>query len=141
VLSVDCNNFFLKFIVWVPPDHGILKVRLALWAFSALAATKEYYEFISNPYCKRVGPFIWLTSFTLLIEFSFIVKFGSVMFTEPFPWYVQVMWAIIGVFVVIGAIVAYINERKQVKKPVTKALYNLQDPSLDIEPLTVKKNN
>jgi len=88
VLSVDCNNFFLKFIMWVPPEHKILQVRLAIWAFSAIAATKEYYEFIANPYCKRVGPFIWLTSFTLMIEFSIVVKFGITMFTEPFPWYV-----------------------------------------------------
>jgi phosphatidylserine synthase 2 len=48
VLAVDCNNFFLKFILWVPPDHKVLSVRLAIWAFSAIAATKEYYEFITN---------------------------------------------------------------------------------------------
>lgn len=48
VLAVDCNNFFLKFIMWVPPDHKILSVRLCIWAFSAIAATKEFYEFITN---------------------------------------------------------------------------------------------
>lgn len=34
------------------------------------------------------------------------------MFTAPFPWYVQLMWSVIGVLVVIGGIVAYRNERK-----------------------------
>lgn len=48
VLAVDCNNFFLKFIMWVPPDHKVLTVRLAIWAFSAIAATKEFYEFTTN---------------------------------------------------------------------------------------------
>lgn len=139
VLSVDCNNFFLKFIMWVPPDHKILSVRLAIWAFSAIAATKEYYEFIANPYCKRVGPFIWLTSFTLLIEFSIIVKFGRSMFSAPFPWYVQLMWAIIGGLIVIGGIVAYTNEKKKGKK-IDSNDYNLTDPKIDIELIHTKKN-
>ena len=88
VLAVDCNNFFLKYIVWVPADHKILLVRVAIWGFSAIAATKEFYEFLSNKNCKRVGPFIWLTTFTLLVEFSIVVKYGRIMFNEPFPWYV-----------------------------------------------------
>jgi phosphatidylserine synthase 2 len=88
VLSVDCNNFFLKFILWVPAEHDILKFRLAIWAFSAIAASKEYYEYMSNPYCYKFGPFVWLTCMTLLVEFSIIVKFGIHMFSEPFPWYV-----------------------------------------------------
>lgn len=107
VLAVDCNNFFLKFILWVPPEHKILQVRLAIWAFSAIAATKEFYEYVTNPYCKRVGPFIWLTCFTLLIEFSLIVKFGAQMFTQPFPWYVKLMWSTIGFFIVCGFFYAY----------------------------------
>lgn len=98
--------------MWVPPEHWILQVRLAIWAFSAIGATKEYYEFVANPYCKRVGPFIWLTSFTLLVEFSIIVKFGATMFDAPFPWYVQLMWTVIAIFLVIGAVVAFVNERK-----------------------------
>jgi len=48
VLAVDCNNFFLKFILWIPPENKLLQVRIALWAFSAIAATKEFYEFTTN---------------------------------------------------------------------------------------------
>lgn len=99
--------------MWVPPEHKILQVRLAIWAFSAIAATKEFYEFVANPRCKRVGPFIWLTTFTLLIEFSIIVKFGATMFNEPFPWYVQLMWLVISVLLIIGAVVSFLNERKR----------------------------
>jgi phosphatidylserine synthase 2 len=129
VLAVDCNNFFLKFIVWVPPEHKILQVRLAIWAFSAIAATKEFYEYFSNPYCKRVGPFIWLTCFTLLVEFSIIVKFGSDMFVEPFPWYVKLMWTVIGILVLIGGAIAYRNERKHGNEYMeTTNNFNLNDP-------------
>jgi phosphatidylserine synthase 2 len=109
VLAVDCNNFFLKYILWVPPEHKILSTRVAIWAFSAIAATKEFYEFASNPYCKRVGPFIWLTTFTLLIESSIVFKFGATMFTAPFPWYVQLMWSVIGALLFAGGVFAYSN--------------------------------
>lgn len=139
VLSVDCNNFFLKYIMWVPPEHKILQVRLAIWAFSAIAATKEFYEFVANPYCKRVGPFIWLTSFTLMIEFSIVVKFGSTMFTAPFPWYVQAMWSVLGVFIVIGGIIAYSNGNKNGTKFKSEE-FNLIDPKVDVEPFENKKN-
>lgn len=114
-LSVDCNNFFLKFILWIPPDHDVLKVRLFVWAFAAIASTKEYYEYLTNKYCYRVGPFVWLTTFVLFLEFSISFKFGRLMFHEPFPWYVQLMWAVIGVLVLIGGIVAYKNQCKTAK--------------------------
>lgn len=130
--------------MWVPPEHKLLQVRLAIWAFSAIAATKEYYEYNSNPYCRRVGPFIWLTCFTLLVEFSIIVKFGSDMFTAPFPWYVQVMWTVIGFFVLVGAYVAWSNERKYGNKYWDiSSKFNLNDPQVEVEPVinTNKKNN
>lgn len=133
-LAVDCNNFFLKFIMWVPPEHKILQVRLAIWAFAAIATSKEYYEYNTNPYCKRVGPFIWLSTFTLLLEFSVIIKFGKDMFTAPFPDYVKLMWAVIGFFILLGAAYAYRNERKYGNKYMeVSSKFALNDPSIEIE--------
>ena len=74
-LLIDCNNFFLKFLVWVPPDHDILKVRVILWGWAAVATSKEWYEYVSNPHCHRLGPFAWLTFYVSLIELSAIFKF------------------------------------------------------------------
>jgi|LauGreDrversion4_2_1035121.scaffolds.fasta_scaffold247859_2 hypothetical protein len=108
-------NFFLKYILWVPADHKILGVRVFMWAFGSIACAKEYYEFISNKYCKRVGPYVWVNSLALGVEFSIVIKFGSTMFKTPFPWYVQAMWAFISVLILIGYGIAFINE-KTVKK-------------------------
>jgi phosphatidylserine synthase 2 len=109
VLGVDVMNFFLKFILWVPADHKMLQVRLFIWACTATAATKEYYEFITNINCKRVGPFLWMGFLGLAVEFSIAIKFGMTMFHEPFPWYVQLMWAVIGTLVLFGAGYSFIN--------------------------------
>jgi hypothetical protein len=63
-----------------------------MWAFVCIAAAKEYYEFISNKHCKRVGPFVWLCCLCIGIELSIVLKFGFNMFTTPFPSYVVLIW-------------------------------------------------
>jgi phosphatidylserine synthase 2 len=115
-------NFFLKYLLWVPADHKILMVRVGMWAFGSIACAKEYYEFISNKYCKRVGPFVWVNSITLGVEFSIVVKFGSTMFKEPFPWYVQLIWAFISVLILIGYGIAFINETSKKNKSTADAI-------------------
>jgi phosphatidylserine synthase 2 len=74
-LLIDCNNFFYKYLVWVPADHDLLKFRIFLWGFAAIATSKEWYEYVSNPHCHRLGPFAWLTFYVSLIELSSVMKF------------------------------------------------------------------
>jgi len=108
-LGIDCMNFFLKFILWIPADHKILAVRVFMWAFGSIASAKEYYEFISNKNCKRVGPYVWVPSLALGVEFSIVIKFGFNMFHAPFPWYVVTMWAVIFGLISIGQVIALVN--------------------------------
>ena len=130
-LGIDCMNFFNKFILWVPANHKLLSVRLFIWAFTCIAASKEYFEFISNKHCKRVGPFVWLSCLCLGVEFSITFKFGYEMFTTPFPWYVKIMWSVIGSLVAMGAVYAYQNGKK---KEEAKTI-DLMDPAIDVEVL------
>jgi phosphatidylserine synthase 2 len=76
-LLIDCNNFFLKALLWVPPEHDILAVRVIMWGWVAIATSKEWYEYVSNPNCRRLGPFAWLTFYTSLIELSAVIKFAD----------------------------------------------------------------
>ena len=48
--AVDLSNFFNKFVLWLPPSHYLLSIRIFLWGFLSLACTREYYEYISNKY-------------------------------------------------------------------------------------------
>ena len=92
ILVVDCNNFFLKFVLWVPAEHDMLKYRVALWGLAALASSKEWYEFCSNEYCHRLGPFAWLAFYTAGMEVMVVVRNSWDMFKEDFPWYVKLIW-------------------------------------------------
>ena len=138
-LGIDCMNFFLKFILWVPANHRLLSIRLFIWAFTSIAAAKEYYEFITNRNCKRVGPFTWMGSLSLAVEFSIALKFGHTMFHAPFPWYVNVMWVILWTLLISGAIYSYINGTK--KEKTTEKSVDLLEPGIDIELVYAKKNN
>jgi phosphatidylserine synthase 2 len=85
-------------------------VRVFMWAFGSIASAKEYYEFISNKNCKRVGPFVWLLTLAIGVELSIVIKFGSSMFTAPFPWYVVAMWTFIFGLILFGQGLAFYNQ-------------------------------
>ena len=109
VLLIDCNNFFLKFVLWVPAEHDLLKYRVFLWGLASIATAKEWYEYVSNKYCHRLGPFAWLAFYTSAVEFLTVVKCAEGQFTAPFPWYVKVMWSILSVSYLWLCYIAYRN--------------------------------
>ena len=75
-LSVDTLNFLLKYLLWVSAESDLCKARVAIWGFVAICTTKEFYVFMDDPNCKRVGPFLWLSIYTLMIEYSIWFKFS-----------------------------------------------------------------
>lgn len=102
-------NFLLKFVLWIPAESDILKARVFIWAFSAIITSKEFYIYIDDPNCKRVGPFFWLTTYTLCIEYSCWFKFSRGLFDEPFPWYVIAINILYWGVVLAGAVYSYFN--------------------------------
>ena len=132
VLSVDSMNFFMKYVLWIPADSDILKARVAIWAFSAVITSKEYFEYIDDPNCKRVGPFIWLSTFTIAVEYGVWFKFSKGIVDAPFPWYVKLIFVLYGSFIILGAIYAAKNGYNK-KEGDNKKVFNHVDPELTIE--------
>ena len=94
-LVIDCNNFFMKYVLYVPAEADVLKLRVALWGAAAIATSKEWYDFTSNRFCHRLGPFAWMAFYTSAVESLIVFKCSEGQFTEPFPWYVKVIWTLI----------------------------------------------
>ena len=130
MLSVDTLNFLLRFVLWVSAESDLLKARVAIWAFSAIATSKEYYIFCDDPNCKRVGPFTWLSTYTLFIEYSIWFKFSRGLFDAPFPWYVILINIVYFSLVILGGVYAFNNGRKLKQK---KIRYDTVDPEVTIE--------
>ena len=97
---VDLSHFFLKYILYLPPTHDILHVRIYVWAFLAMITTREYYEYLSNNNFKRLGHFIWISHLILLSEWLIIFKFSTGIFTAPFPIYIKYIWIFIFILLV-----------------------------------------
>jgi len=81
----ELNAFFLKHILWVPPESYLNMVRLAIWSAITLPSTRQVYAYITDPKCKRIGNQTFLIFIILATEFLIIVKFGKGMFTTPMP--------------------------------------------------------
>lgn len=71
----------------------------------------------------------------LLLEVSIIVKHGISIFQSPFPWYVKLMWQIIGSIFVSLIMYSYSNSKKLPKKEP----FNRFDPPVTIEEFDDKK--
>ncbi|KAJ2525659.1 hypothetical protein IWW43_006721 [Coemansia sp. RSA 1935] len=94
-MLAELNVFYLKSLLWVPPEHPLVIARLSLLFLFSLPSAREYYEYYSNPRCKRMGAHCWMLIVTLLTELLIIVKFARGEFTEPFPRYVVVFWSVV----------------------------------------------
>jgi phosphatidylserine synthase 2 len=133
VLSVDSMNFFMKYVLWVPAESDILKARVAIWAFTAIITSKEFFEYVDDPNCKRVGPFFWLSTYTIGIEYMVWFKFSrGYIVMIPFPTGVKIIHAIYIVLILAGAVYSYQNGQKEDTSNNKKA-YNLIDPEFTIE--------
>ena len=126
-------NFFMKYVLWVSAESDLLKARVAIWGFTAIVTSKEYFEYINDPVSNRVGPFFWLSTYTLFIEYSIWFKFSRGLFDAPFPWYVKLIHVNYGSLFILGGIYAYSNGLSQPKSKAGDKQYNLIDPDLTIE--------
>lgn len=64
------------------------------------------------------------------------------MFTTPFPWYVQVLWAVLGSLIIAGGMYAYSNGCKAGKETIgNDKIFDPQEPSIDIELVFKNKKN
>jgi phosphatidylserine synthase 2 len=96
------NVFFLKWILWIPPEHPYLTVRLVLLGLLALHCFREYYEFCCNRAVHRLGQNAWLLAILTIAETILVLKLGEGQFEQslqPAPYIVQ-CWALgVGAFV------------------------------------------
>ena len=44
----ELNGFYLKAILWVPPDHDLILFRTIVYSFSGACAIHDMYHFLST---------------------------------------------------------------------------------------------
>jgi len=139
-LTIDCNNFFLKALYWIPADHEIMKFRIFMWGFAALATAKEWYEYTSNVNHNRVMAFAWMTFYTCGIEVMMTIKAGihdKLFDFSVFPWFVYLIWICFAVIIAGCLLHSYRNEQRlnATKEEVPTARvgkFNSYNPEADV---------
>ncbi|KAI8906702.1 phosphatidylserine synthase 2-like protein [Gorgonomyces haynaldii] len=60
-LTTELNAFYLKYLLWIPVSSSLNLYRLLFMFLQCLPATREAYQFLSDPKCKRLGMHAWMT--------------------------------------------------------------------------------
>lgn len=78
----ELNTFFLKHIFEVPPDHPISVARLMLIGIIVAPTLRQYYSYVTDTRCKRVGTQCWVFGAIMLTEAMICMKFGLELFAQ-----------------------------------------------------------
>jgi len=101
-LQAELNSFYLKFLLWIPPEHPINTYRALLLFMCSIPGTREAYQYLTDKNCKRFGPQAWLTIANIMTESVICYKFGRGEFPNSAPTKVVIFW-----LVLITALVGY----------------------------------
>ena len=100
----ELNAFFLKYILWVPPEKKLNVIRLIIWAMVGVPSLRQIYSYMTDPNCKRIGHQTFLSLVILSTEVIVILKFGQGEFPNPMPDNIQWGLAIYLILYVLGLI-------------------------------------
>ncbi|KAI9357777.1 phosphatidyl serine synthase-domain-containing protein [Pilaira anomala] len=89
-LQCELNCFYLKYLLWVPPEHPLNTYRLSLLFLFALPGTRDVYQYLSDSKCRRLGPHAWLLIFNIMTETLICLKFSENEFHQSAPMIVKV---------------------------------------------------
>lgn len=48
-LLAELNTFYLKFVLWLPPEHYLVLLRLVFFVNVGGVAMREIYDFMDDP--------------------------------------------------------------------------------------------
>uniref|UniRef100_A0A7N4PKW7 Phosphatidylserine synthase n=2 Tax=Sarcophilus harrisii TaxID=9305 RepID=A0A7N4PKW7_SARHA len=92
-LLAELNTFYLKFVLWMPPEHYLVLLRLVFFVNVGGVAMREIYDFMDDPkFHKKFGQQAWLVAAITATEFLIVVKYDPYTLTLSLPFYVAQCW-------------------------------------------------
>ncbi|XP_063245103.1 phosphatidylserine synthase isoform X2 [Bacillus rossius redtenbacheri] len=78
----ELNTFFLKHIFEMPPSHPIVVLRLVLIGVIVAPSVRQYYSYVTDTQCKRVGTQCWVYGAIMVTEAILCLKNGKELFEQ-----------------------------------------------------------
>jgi phosphatidylserine synthase 2 len=97
----EVGTFYLKLILWIPPDHFLCLGRVIFLLLCSSVAMREGYEYLTNPKCQRLGVQCWICSIILFTELMIVLKFDLELVSKPAPKHIIIIWKCIAAFIFI----------------------------------------
>ncbi|GFR70841.1 phosphatidylserine synthase [Elysia marginata] len=93
-LLAELNTFYLKYVMWVPPEHYLCLGRLAFFLFMGAAAMREVFQYLDDPNCKKFGRQSWIIAAIIITELLISMKFDFEVMTKPIPTHMAIFWVV-----------------------------------------------
>uniref|UniRef100_A0A4W4DNY8 Phosphatidylserine synthase n=1 Tax=Electrophorus electricus TaxID=8005 RepID=A0A4W4DNY8_ELEEL len=92
-LLAELNTFYLKFVLWMPPEHYLVLLRLVFFVNVGGVGMREIYDFMDDPkFHKKLGQQAWLASAITVTEFLIVVKYDPKTIMLPIPFFITQCW-------------------------------------------------
>merc|ERR1711874_646037 len=79
---VELNTFFVKHIFPMPAEHPICVARILMTGLIAAPTIRQYYTYVTDPQCKRLGTQCWVFFMITFSELILVIRFGVDLFSH-----------------------------------------------------------
>lgn len=114
-LAAELNTFYLKYLLWISPEHWLNTARLVIHVFMGSVALREGYSYLSDKTCKNFGYQVWICIACVVIETLICIKFGKGEFANPAPIHIKLFWAFMITFLITFPIYRYYLKSSKIK--------------------------
>lgn len=105
----ELNTFLLKHIFYVKTNHPLVSVRLLIMCLMAAPSLRQYYVYITDKTCHRLGTQAWLFFAIMIVELLISVKFGMGMLPAPA---LMAMLGWLGVAALVSVVAVWLMTRR-----------------------------
>lgn len=91
-LLAELNTFYLKFVLWIPPEHYLNLTRLVFFLFLGAASLRETFQYLDDPEPIKFGRQSWMILAIVITELLVTIKFDFATISKPLPKHIAYFW-------------------------------------------------
>jgi len=117
-LITELNTFYLKFVLWIPPEHILNPLRLLFVLLWGAVCLRETFQLLDDPECDKLGRQSWVMLTIIATELLICFKFGWNTITQPLPKHIALWWVLGLVLLIVYTFVKfYLLKPNNIPKP------------------------
>ncbi|KAK1116661.1 hypothetical protein K0M31_018203 [Melipona bicolor] len=133
----ELNTFFLKHVYEFPPSHPFVVARLVLVGVIVAPSVRQYYMFVTDPTCSRVGTQCWVYGAIMVTEALLCIRHGAALFERTQALNI-LLWllcqSLVSVLCVYGCVLWHRYFETEKKASPKQCITQLDNSHLDITP-------